>query len=242
MPHSKEQVVMIELYASGSPNVVKVYIALEELGLAYHETFIDVWKGEQFSPELTRVNPNQKIPAIVDQEGPDSSPYAVFESGAILLYLAEKTGKLLPTKMTERFDVLQWLFLQHGGQGPMSGQLVHFTRYAPKDLDPYSHKRYLSEVNRLYDIYDARLAKVPFIGGQSYSIADIAAFPWMRGVSALGVEFDRRTHVKAWYDKIKQRDAVVRAFAKVAAIKSSMSIASDDDKDRFFRRGKFAHG
>jgi GST-like protein len=230
---------MIDLYALTSPNVQKIFIMLEECGLPYNVKLIDVWNSEQFTPEFTKINPNRKVPAIVDSEGPGGKPYTVIESGAILLYLADKTGKFAPTDKAEYFDMLQWLMLQVASVGPMSGQLVHFSKFAPNDI-AYAHSRYRTEVNRLYDLYDQRLATSAYVAGDEYTLADIAAFPWLRNVELLGIDLPKRPHVKAWVEKIAARDAVKRTLAKVAAIKSMRDNATDDAKDRFFGRGKYA--
>ena len=164
---------MIDFYALTSPNVQKIYIMLEECGLPYKEHFIDVWKGDQYSPEFSKINPNNKIPAIVDSDGPGGRPYTVFESGAILMYLAEKTGKFLPKDMAKKYDVIQWLLFQLTGVGPMFGQWTHFKMFAPKGGSDYSAARYTSELNRLYGVLEKRLGQAPYLGGQDYSIADI---------------------------------------------------------------------
>ena len=231
---------MIDLYALTSPNVQKIFIALEELELPYNTHIVDVWKGDQFTPEFSKVNPNQKVPAIVDQDGPGGRPYAVIESGAILLYLAEKTKTLLPADPAKRYEAIQWLFVQHAGVGPMSGQLVHFSRFAPKDGNDYANSRYRTEVNRLFDLYDARLSANAYVAGDEYTIADIAAFPWLRNVELLAVDLGKRPHVKGWVEKLSERPAVKRAMAKVAGIKSVRDNATDDAKDRLFGRGKYA--
>jgi GST-like protein len=230
---------MIDLYALTSPNVQKIFIMLEECELPYNTKFIDVWKGDQFTPEFTKINPNQKIPAIVDSDGPGGKPITVIESGAILLYLGDKAGKFLPTDKARYFEMLQWLMLQVSGVGPMSGQLVHFSKFAPAGSD-YGQARYRTEVNRLYDLYDNRLASHAYVAGDDYSIADIAAYPWLRNVDLLGIDLAKRPHVKAWVDKIAARDAVKRAYAKIGAIKSVRDTATDDAKDRYFGRGKYA--
>jgi GST-like protein len=231
---------MIDFYALTSPNVQKIFIALEELELPYNTHVVDVWKGDQFTPEFTKVNPNQKVPAIVDQDGPGGKPYTVIESGAILLYLAEKTKKLLPADPAKRFDAIQWLFLQHAGVGPMSGQLVHFSKFAPKEGNDYANSRYRTEVNRLFDLYDQRLAQHAYVGGDEYTIADNAAFPWLRNVELLAVDLGKRSHVKKWVEKLSERPAVKRAMAKVATITSVRDSASAAAKDRLFGRGQYA--
>ena len=152
---------MIDLYALTSPNVQKVYIMLEETKLPYKEHFVDVWKGEQYHPEFIRINPNSKIPAIIDHDGPGGKPYTLFESGAILMYLAEKAGKFLPTDQAKKYHVLQWLFVQTSSVGPMFGQFTHYKMFAPKDGDhSYSLARYQTEVKRLYEVLEKRLAEV----------------------------------------------------------------------------------
>ncbi|MFL6798292.1 MAG: glutathione S-transferase family protein [Xanthobacteraceae bacterium] len=231
---------MIDFYALTSPNVQKIYIMLEECGLQYTEHFVDVWKGEQYKPEFIKINPNSKIPAIVDHDGPGGKPITIIESGAILIYLAEKTGKLFPKDPAKRYEVLQWLMIQLTGVGPMFGQWTHFKLFAPKGND-YSLARYTSELMRLYDLLEKRLAAVPYLGGQEYSIADIATFPWTRNHDAQGVKWQDKPNLARWFNAINERPAVKAALAKVAVIKSSRETASDDDKDRFFNRGRYAH-
>lgn len=230
---------MIDLYALTSPNVQKIFIMLEECGLPYNVKTVDVWKGDQFTPEFTKINPLQKVPAIVDSDGPAGTPYTVIESGAILLYLAEKTGKFIPHDPLKRYETVQWLMVQMANVGPLCGQLVHFSRYAGPGQD-YGHSRYRTAVNRLFDLYDARLAGRPYVVGDDYSIADIAAFPWLRNVELLGIDLAKRPHVKAWVDKLNAREAVKRAYGQVAQIKSVRDSATDDAKDRYFGRGKYA--
>ena len=232
---------MIDFYALTSPNVQKIFIMLEECGLAYNTKLVDVWKGEQFTPEFTGINPLQKVPAIVDSDGPAGTPYTVIESGAILLYLAEKTGKFIPHDPVKRYDVIQWLMVQMANVGPMCGQLVHFSRYAPPPQD-YGQARYRSQVNKLFDLYDRRLAKQPYVIGADYTIADMAAFPWLRNSDFLGIDMAKRPHLQAWVERIAAREAVKRAYAKIGAIKSARDTATDDAKDRFFARGQYALG
>jgi GST-like protein len=213
---------------------------LEECGLPYKEHFIDVWKGDQYSPEFSRINPNNKIPAIVDSDGPGGKPYTVIESGAILIYLAEKTGRFLPKDAAARYDVLQWLMIQLTGVGPMFGQWTHFKMFAPKGGSDYAVARYTSELKRLYEVLEKRLGQVPYLGGQDYSIADIATFPWTRNHDAQGVKWDGNPNLARWFSAISERPAVKAAIAKVSAIKSNRDTASDDQKDRFFNRGRYA--
>jgi GST-like protein len=232
---------MIDLYALTSPNVQKIYIMLEEIKLPYKEHFVDVWKGEQYNSDFIKINPNSKIPAIVDHEGPGGKPFTVFESGAILLYLAEKTGKFLPQDTTKKYEVLQWLMFQLTGVGPMLGQFVHFKLFSPKGADnSYSMSRYQTEVKRLYEVMEKRLAQSPYLGGAEYSIADIATFPWTRNHDAQGVKWEDNPNLARWFKSIDERPAVKAALAKVAAIKSNRDTASEDQKDRFFNRGRYA--
>lgn len=230
---------MIDLYALTSPNVQKIFIALEELGLPYNTKLVDVWKGEHYTPEFTRLNPNQKIPLIVDHDGPGGKPYTVIESGAILMYLAEKAGKLMPTDTAQRYDVIQWLMLQMSTLGPMCGQNVHFSRFNPTGNE-YSVSRYRTEVNRLFDLYDNRLADRAWVAADEYTIADIAAFPWLRNYEFLGLSLASRPHLAKWVETISARPAVKRAMEIVAGIKSVRGTASDDAKDRLWGRGKYA--
>jgi GST-like protein len=230
---------MIDLYALTSPNVQKIFIALEELELPYNTKLVDVWKGDQFSPEFLKVNPNGKVPAIVDHDGPGGKPYTVIESGAILLYLAEKTGKFLPKDTRKRFDVIQWMMIQMTGVGPMFGQWTHFKLMAPKDND-YSVSRYATEVKRLFDLLEKRLGEVPYLGGDEYSIADIATFPWTRNHDAQGVKWEDNPNLARWFNAISARPAVKRALEKVGKITSNRDAATDDQKDRLFGRGRYA--
>jgi GST-like protein len=231
---------MIDFYALTSPNVQKIYIMLEECGLPYREKFVDVWKGDQYDPEFAKLNPNNKIPVIVDHDGPGGKPFTVFESGAILLYLAEKTGKFMPQDTAKKYEVLQWLMIQLTGVGPMFGQWNHFKLFAPKTGNDYAMGRYVSELKRLYDVLEKRLAKSNFLGGDDYSIADIATFPWTRNHDAQGVKWEDNPNLARWFDAIAARPAVKAALDKVAAVKSTRETASDDDKDRFFNRGRYA--
>ena len=230
---------MIDVYALTSPNVVKVFIALEELALPYKPIYIDVWKGDQFSSEFGQINPNRKIPAIVDHDGPGGKPYTVIESGAILMYLAHKTGKLLPTDPVERFNVLQWMMVQMTGIGPMSGQLVHFSKFAGGGND-YALSRFRTEVNRLWDVHEERLGQSPYIGGNDYSIADIALFPWLRNYEFLGMSIASRPNIAKYIETISARPAVKKVIDLIPTIKSIRETATDDQKDRYFGRGKYA--
>jgi GST-like protein len=232
---------MIDLYALTSPNVQKIYLMLEETGLPYREILVDIWKGEQFKPEFLKINPNNKIPAIVDHDGPGGRSFPVFESGAILLYLAEKSGRFLPTDVTRRYEVIQWLMIQVANFGPMIGQYMHFKIFAPPGNYPYALSRYGSESKRLYQLLEQRLAKSPYLGGDDYSIADIATWPWMRNHDMHGASWEEHPNVARWHGQIAERPAVPRMLAKVAAIKATTrDTATDEEKDRFFGRGRYA--
>jgi GST-like protein len=230
---------MIELYALTSPNVRKVFIMLEEIGLPYKPIPVDVWKGEQYKPEFLCINPNNRIPVIVDHEGPGGKPYTVIESGAILMYLGDKTGQFFPTDTAKRYEVVQWLMWQMASVGPMFGQFTHFHNYAPPGND-YSRSRYTTEVKRLYGVLETRLGQKAHVGGDDYSIADMAVFPWTRNHATHGIKLVDHPNFARWYKAIESRPAVQRAMAKVDAIKSSKDVATDEDKDLFFGRGKYA--
>ncbi len=198
---------MIDLYTFTTPNGRKASIMLEEVELPYNVHTIDITKGDQFTPEFVAINPNSKIPAIVDQE----TGITVFESGAILIYLAEKTGKLLATATKERFQVLSWLMLQMGSVGPMLGQLNHFKRFAPEKI-PYAVERYQKETLRLYSVLDKQLAEREFLCGD-YSIADIATYPWIAIHEMQGLTLDDHPNLKRWVETVQQRPAVERGMA-----------------------------
>jgi GST-like protein len=198
---------MIDLYTFTTPNGRKASIMLEEVELSYNVHKIDITKGDQFTPEFVAINPNSKIPAIVDQD----TGITVFESGAILIYLAEKVGKLLPTNDKERFQVLSWLMLQMGSVGPMFGQLNHFKKFAPEKI-PYAIERYEKETLRLYSVLDKQLAEREFICGD-YSIADIATYPWVTIHEWQGLTLDSHPNLKRWVETVQQRPAVERGMA-----------------------------
>ena len=202
---------MIKLYTAPTPNGRKVSIMLEEVGLAYEVHRIDMGAGDQFEPAFLEISPNNKIPAIVDPDGPGGAPINVFESGAILIYLAEKTGQLLPTDTRERLSVLQWLMFQMGGVGPMFGQANHFIKFAAEDV-PYGKKRYRDEAMRLLGVMDRRLAEVEFLAGD-YSIADIATWPWVMRAEWYDTDWSQFPNTKRWYDQIGERPAVQRGTA-----------------------------
>ena len=203
---------MIELYYWTTPNGHKVTIFLEEAGLEYQIFQVDIRTGEQFKPEFLKIAPNNRIPAIIDRSPhKGAEPISVFESGAILLYLAEKTGKFLPTTLSDRTKVLEWLFWQMGGLGPMAGQNHHFVQYAPEQI-PYAIARYVNETNRLYGVLNRQLADREYIAGASYSIADMACYPWIVPYARQRQNLEDFPHLKRWFESIAGRSAVIRAY------------------------------
>ncbi len=205
---------MIDLYTFATPNGKKASVMLEEVGLAYAVHVIDIMKGDQFKADYLRLNPNNKIPTIVDSDGPGGAPIAVFESGAVLIYLAEKCGRddLLPGQGSARYAVLQWLMWQMGGFGPMLGQANHFLKFATEDV-PYAKARYHDETVRLYGVLDRRLTEAEYLAGDAYSIADIATLPWSLRHEFLGVDLADFPAVRRWSDALKARPAVQRGLA-----------------------------
>jgi GST-like protein len=201
---------MIQLYTWGTPNGKKVSIMLEEVELPYEVHPIDLGKGDQLKPEYLAINPNNKIPAIIDTEGPGGKPLKLFESGAILMYLAEKTGKFLPQELAKRYEVIQWLMFQMGGVGPMFGQANYF--YKLEEKVPYAIERYYKEAIRLYGVLDQALAQRDYLAGE-YSIADIATYPWVGRHDGHNVKLEEFPNVKRWFQAISQRPAVRRGMA-----------------------------
>ncbi|RXZ43707.1 glutathione S-transferase family protein [Crenobacter cavernae] len=201
---------MITLYTWGTPNGRKISIALEELGLAYDVKTVNIGENEQFSPEFLAISPNNKIPALVDADGPGGKAISVFESGAILVYLAEKTGKLLPSEGAARFEVLQWLMFQMGGFGPFLGQAHHFNRFAPETV-PYAQKRYNDEAQRLYGVLNSALEGKDFVAGE-FSIADIALYPWAARHEWQNVKLADFPNVQRWFDALSKRPAFVKGM------------------------------
>jgi GST-like protein len=235
---------MITLYGMTSPNVTKIIIALEELEEPYELKMVDVFGGQQFDADFVKLNPNAKVPVIVDSDGPDGRPYTVFESGAILLYLAEKSGELLPDDLAKRYDAIQWLMVQLTGVGPMFGQLVHFVRFAPPGND-YAASRYRTQAARVLEVIDQRLAQTKYLGGADYTIADIATFPWARNAKALLGEGKAAgwKNIASWVASIDARPAVQRALAKVEEMRPKLTTfdkAPPETLDKLFGRGKFA--
>lgn len=235
---------MIALYGMGSPNVVKIYIALEELGLEYKVHPVDVFAGRQFDPDFLKLNPMAKVPVIVDSDGPGGKPCTLFESGAILLYLAEKTGKLLAKETTAKYEAIEWMMVQMTTVGPMFGQLVHFVRFAPTGNE-YSKSRYLTQAHRVSEVIDRRLAGTPWLSGAEYGIADIATYPWARNIPALlGADATAKyPNVMRWVGVINERPAVKRALDAVEYIRSRTTAfdkAEPEHMDRLFGRGAHA--
>jgi len=224
---------MIEVYSWATPNGHKVHIMLEECGLPYRAHAVDIGAGDQFAPDFLAISPNNKIPAIVDPQGPDGKPISLFESGAILLYLAGKTGRFMPEDVRDKYEVLQWLMFQMGGVGPMLGQTHHFRIYAPEKI-PYAVDRYTNETKRLYGVMNKRLAKSKYIGGKDYSIADMAIFPWLRSWKNQGIDWNDFPHLRGWFDEIAARPAVVRGVEVLANLRKPLV----DDKARETLFGK----
>lgn len=199
---------MIDLYTFTTPNGRKVSILLEELGISYNVHKIDITKGEQFSPDFVGINPNSKIPVIIDHE----TEITVFESGAILMYLAEKTGKFWPKETKSRYQVMEWLMFQMASVGPMFGQFNHFNRFAPEKV-PYAIARYEQETLRLYGVLNGQLADRPYIAGEDYTIADIALYPWVASYEFMGLTLEKHPHLKRWVEILQERPAVQRGMA-----------------------------
>jgi GST-like protein len=218
---------MIEVYSWPTPNGHKVHILLEECGIPYRVHAVNISAGEQFAPEFLEISPNNKIPAIVDPDGPDGRPITLFESGAILIYLASKSGRFMPADVRGRYQMLEWLMFQMGGVGPMLGQAHHFRLYAPEKI-AYAIDRYSNEAKRLYGVMDRRIARSKYIAGPEYSIADIAIFPWLRSWKNQGIDWNDHPHLKGWFDEIAARPAVQRGVEVLAHVRKPLT----DDKAR----------
>lgn len=232
---------MITLYGIGSPNVQKIVLMLEELELPYQFRFVDIWKGDQFADEFRRLNPNAKVPVLVDDRG--AEPVTIFESGAILIHLAEEAGRLLPARGAARADVLQWLMIQMTSVGPMFGQFVHFTRY--QQGIEYAEARYRTEALRLMDVLNERLGGAPWLGGAEYSIADIATYPWLRVAGSLGLAIEGRPNLDRWMAAIAERPATARLLKKMdeeirPLSDAARQAAPADSVDRLLGRGRFS--
>ena len=223
---------MIDLYYWTTPNGHKVTIFLEEAGLSYRIVPVNISRGEQFRPEFLAISPNNRMPAIVDQKPKDGGkPISVFESGAILLYLVEKTGKYIPEGLRSRVEVIEWLFWQMGGLGPMAGQNHHFAHYAPEKI-PYAIERYVKETNRLYGVLNKRLANREFVAGR-YSIADMAIYPWIVPYERQGQKLDEFLDLKRWFLAVGERPAVHRAYARAKEINTQPTVSEESKKILF---------
>ena len=218
---------MIDVHSWATPNGHKIHIMLEECALPYTVHAVDIGAGDQFKPDFLAISPNNKIPAIVDSEGPDGKPISLFESGAILIYLAAKTGKFLPSDLRGKYETLEWLMFQMGSIGPMLGQAHHFRIYAPEQIE-YAVKRYTNEARRLYAVMDKRLASHKYLAGDSYSIADIATWPWTRSWQNQGVDLDDYPNFKRWFETIAARAAVQRGVKVLDKARKPLT----DDKAR----------
>jgi GST-like protein len=222
---------VIDVYSWPTPNGHKIHIMLEECGLPYRAIPVNIREGEQFKPEFLKISPNNRIPAITDPEGPDGKPISLFESGAILVYLAAKTGKFMPATDRAKYEVLQWLMFQMGGVGPMLGQAHHFRMYAPEKIE-YAINRYSNEAKRLYSVIDRRLRESKYLGGNEYSIADIATFPWLRSWENQGIVLSEYPHLEAWFNNIAQRPAVQRGVKVLADLRRP--ITGDKEREVLF--------
>ena len=222
---------MIDVYSWATPNGHKVHIMLEECGLRLNRDWraipVNIGQGDQFDADFLKISPNNKIPAMVDPTGPDGKPISLFESGAILLYLAGKTGKFLPKSARDKYEALQWLMFQMGGVGPMLGQNHHFRIYAPEKIE-YAINRYTNETKRLYGVMNKRLESSRFLAGKQYSIADMAVFPWLRNWQNQGIDWADYPHLKAWFDGIAARPAVQRGVQVLTDLRKPIT----DDKAR----------
>ena len=231
---------MIQVYSWPTPNGHKVHIMLEECGLRLGRDWeaipVNIGAGEQFTPEFLKISPNNKIPAIVDPHGPDGKPISLFESGAILLYLAAKTGKVMPRSDRAKFEVLQWLMFQMGSVGPMLGQTHHFRQYAPDKIE-YAINRYTNETRRLYGVMNKQLATHKFMAGNQYSITDIAIFPWVRSWKNQGIDWAEFPHLKAWFDKISNRPAVKRGVEVLTSLRKP--ITGDKEREVLFGKTQY---
>lgn len=227
---------MIDVYSWATPNGHKVHIMLEECGLEYKVHPINIGAGDQFGDDFLKISPNNKIPAIVDSDGPDGEPISLFESGAILLYLAGKTGRFLPDDVRGKYEALQWLMFQMGGVGPMLGQAHHFRIYAPEKIE-YAVNRYTNEAKRLYGVIDKRLGETPWLAGDQYTIADIATFPWLRSWQNQGVDLDDYPNLKRWFDTIAERPAVKRGVEVLA--KERKPIHDDKAREMLFGASQY---
>jgi GSH-dependent disulfide-bond oxidoreductase len=227
---------MIDVFSWPTPNGHKVHIMLEECGLPYRALPINIGAGDQFKPEFLKISPNNKIPAITDPQGPDGKPISLFESGAILVYLAAKTGKFMPKSDRAKYEVLEWLMFQMGSVGPMLGQAHHFRMYAPEKI-PYAIDRYSNEAKRIYGVIDRRLAQSAWLAGAQYTIADIATFPWLRSWQNQGIVLSEYPHLEAWFNKIAERPAVQRGVKVLAELRRP--ITGDKEREVLFGKTQY---
>jgi GSH-dependent disulfide-bond oxidoreductase len=223
----------IELYYWPTPNGKKITIFLEEVGLPYNLMPVDITAGEQFDEEFLRISPNNKMPAIVDSEGPDGEPISVFESGAILLYLAEKTGRFMPSSPRQRFEALQWLMFQVSSVGPMLGQAHHFRGYAPEEI-PYAVDRYTNEAARLYGVMDGRISEVEYFVDDDYSIVDMAIYPWVASHKRQGQKIEDFPNLRRWYEAMGKRPAVRRAMEVEEELRRPIGDLDEEARDVLF--------
>jgi GST-like protein len=230
---------LIDLYTWPTPNGHKVHIMLEETGLDYKVHPIDIGAGEQFKPEFLAISPNNKIPAMLDSDGPGGKRMALAESGAMLFYLASKTGKFLPKDLRARWDVMQWVMFQMGHIGPMLGQAHHFLQYAPEKIE-YAMNRYRNEASRLYGVLDKRVQGNEWIAGNEYSIADMSIMPWLRFPERQGVNIDDFPHLKKWRDKIAGRPAVKKALEVLADRRRATPSFSKEQAEVLFGATQYA--
>jgi len=222
---------MIDVYSWPTPNGHKIHIMLEECGLSYRAIPVDIAAGDQFKADFLAISPNNKIPAIVDADGPEGKPIALFESGAILVYLASKVGRFLGDSDRDKYQTLQWLMFQMGGLGPMLGQAHHFRIYAPEKID-YAYDRYTNEAKRLYNVLEKQLSQQSYLAGEHYSIADIACFPWTRSAANQGIDWADYPQTKRWFDAINERPAVQRGLKVLADLRKTLT--DDKSKDILF--------
>ena len=232
---------MIDIYSWATPNGHKVHIMLEEcgqrLGKDWHAHSVDIGAGDQFQPDFLKLSPNNKIPAMLDSHGPNGKPFSLFESGAILVYLASKFGKFMPKSDAAKFETLQWLMFQMGGVGPMLGQAHHFRIYAPEKMD-YAYDRYTNEAKRIYGVLDKQVQSRKFIAGNQYSIADIATFPWIRSWKNQGIDWSDYPALKDWFDRISERPAVKRGVDVLANLR--VPLTDDTAKQALFGATQYA--
>ena len=239
--HFREFFTMIDIYSWATPNGHKVHIMLEEcgqrLGKDWHAHSVDIGAGDQFQPDFLKLSPNNKIPAMLDSHGPNGKPFSLFESGAILVYLASKFGKFMPKSDAAKFETLQWLMFQMGGVGPMLGQAHHFRIYAPEKID-YAYDRYTNEAKRIYGVLDKQVQSRKFIAGNQYSIADIATFPWIRSWKNQGIDWSDYPALKDWFDRISERPAVKRGVDVLANLR--VPLTDDTAKQALFGATQYA--